>query len=45
MGDEEEYHEDDEEMMEMPDGKDVKVKVMRLGGGNVHELMNELLGG
>jgi hypothetical protein len=45
MGDEEEYHEDDEEMMEIPDGKDVKVKVMRLGGGNVHELMNELLGG
>jgi len=43
--DEEEYHEDDEEMMDMPHGKDVKVKVMRLGGGNVHELMNELLGG
>tara|TARA_R110000796_G_scaffold3495_2_gene13624 strand:+ start:152 stop:448 length:297 start_codon:yes stop_codon:yes gene_type:complete len=45
-GDEEEMmYEDDEEMMEMPDGKDVKVKVMKLDGGNVHEMMNKLLGG
>ena len=47
MGDEEEeydeeYHED--EMMEMPHGKDVKVKVMKLDGDNVHEMMNKLLG-
>ena len=40
----EEYHED-EEMIEMPHGKDVKVKVMKLDGGNVHEMMNKLLGG
>ena len=39
------YHDDDEEMMEMPHGKDVKVKVMKLDGGNVHEMMNKLLGG
>ena len=32
-------------MMDMPEDSGVKVKVMRLGGGNVHELMNELLGG
>jgi hypothetical protein len=31
--------------MMMPEEGDVKVKVMRLGGGNVHELMNEILGG
>ena len=41
--DEEMY--DDDEMMEMPHGKDVKVKVMKLDGGNVHEMMNKLLGG
>ena len=35
----------DEEMMEMPHGEDVKVKVMKLDGGNVHEMMNKLLGG
>ena len=39
------YHDDDEEMMEMPHGKDVKVKVMKLDGSNVHEMMNKLLGG
>ena len=42
---EEMMYEDDEEMMEMPDGKDVKVKVMKLDGGNVHDMMNKLLGG
>ena len=42
--DDEEY-EDEDEMMEMPRGKDVKVKVMKLDGGNVHEMMNKLLGG
>ncbi len=42
--DDEEY-EDEDEMMEMPHGKDVKVKVMKLDGGNVHEMMNKLLGG
>ena len=31
-------------MMEMPHGKDVKVKVMKLDGDNVHEMMNKLLG-
>jgi len=36
---------DDEEMMEMPHGKDVKVKVMKLDGSNVHEMMNKILGG
>ena len=48
MGDDDEEYEeeyDDEEMMEMPDGNDVKVKVMKLDGGNVHEMMNKLLGG
>jgi len=50
MGDDEMYeddemYDDDEEMMEMPHGKDVKVKVMKLDGGNVHEMMNKLLGG
>lgn len=33
------------EMMEMPDGRDVKVKVMKLDGGSVHDMMNKLLGG
>ena len=40
----EEYHED-EEMIEMPHGNDVKVKVMKLDGNNVHEMMNKILGG
>ena len=39
----------EEEMMEedMYDdhGDGVKVKVMKVGGGDVHEMMNELLGG
>ena len=39
------YEDVDEEMMEVPHGKDVKVKVMKLDGGNVHEMMNKLLGG
>ena len=43
--DDEEMYEDEDEMMEMPRGKDVKVKVMKLDGGNVHEMMNKLLGG
>ena len=34
-----------DEMMEMPHGKDIKVKVMKLDGGNVQEMMNKLLGG
>ena len=42
---EEMMYEDDEEMMEMPHGKDVKVKVMKLDGGNVHDMINKLLGG
>jgi len=29
----------------MDEGKDVKVKVMKLGGGDVHEMMNKILGG
>jgi len=45
MYDNEEMYEDDDEMMEMPHGKDVKVKVMKLDGGNVHDMMNKLLGG
>ena len=40
MSDDEEYEEED-----MEDGKDVKVKVMKLGGGDVHEMMNKILGG
>tara|TARA_R110002167_G_scaffold222733_1_gene427671 strand:- start:203 stop:472 length:270 start_codon:yes stop_codon:yes gene_type:complete len=38
---------DDEEYEEeiMDEGKDVKVKVMKLGGGDVHEMMNKILGG
>jgi len=43
MHDDEMY--DDDEMMEMPHGEDVKVKVMKLDGGNVQEMMNKLLGG
>jgi len=42
--DDEEY-EDEDEMMEMPHGNDVKVKVMKLDGSNVQEMMNKLLGG
>ena len=38
------YEDVEEEMMEVPSG-DVKVKVMKLDGGNVHEMMNKLLGG
>ena len=45
MYDDDEEMYDDDEMMEMPDGKDIKVKVMKLDGGNVHEMMNKLLGG
>ena len=45
MYEEDEMYDDEEEMMEMPHGKDVKVKVMKLDGGNVHEMMNKLLGG
>ena len=44
MHDDEEEMYEEEEMM-MPHGNDVKVKVMKLDGGNVHEMMNELLGG
>ena len=44
MYEEEEMYEEDD-MMEMPHGEDVKVKVMKLDGGNVHEMMNKLLGG
>jgi hypothetical protein len=40
MSDDEEYEEED-----MDDGKDVKVKVMKLGGSDVHEMMNKILGG
>ena len=36
---------DIDEMMDMPHGKDVKVKVMKLNGGNVQNMMDELLGG
>ena len=43
MHEEEMYEEDD--MMEMPHGEDVKVKVMKMDGGSVHEMMNKLLGG
>ena len=43
MSDDEEYEEEDMEMMD--EGKDVKVKVMKLGGGDVHEMMNKILGG
>ena len=44
MHDDDEMY-DDDEMMEMPHGKGVKVKVMKLDGGNVQEMMNKLLGG
>ena len=40
VSDDEEYEEED-----MDEGKDVKVKVMKLGGGDVHEMMNKILGG
>ena len=43
MSDDEEYEDEDMEMMD--EGKDVKVKVMKLGGGDVHEMMNKILGG
>jgi hypothetical protein len=43
MSDDEEYEEEDMEMMD--EGKDVKVKVMKLGGSDVHEMMNKILGG
>ena len=46
MSDDEEYEEEDMEMMDdHHEGKDVKVKVMKLGGGDVHEMMNKILGG
>ena len=46
MSDDEEYEEEDMEMMDdHHDGKDVKVKVMKLGGSDVHEMMNKILGG
>ena len=41
--DDEEYEEEDMEMMD--DGKDMKVKVMKVGSGDVHEMMNKILGG
>ena len=37
------YDDVDEEMMDL--GEDVKVKVMKLDGGNVQDMMNKLLGG
>ena len=43
MYDDEEYEEEDMEMMD--DGKDMKVKVMKVGSGDVHEMMNKILGG
>tara|TARA_B110000285_G_scaffold132069_1_gene148261 strand:+ start:140 stop:427 length:288 start_codon:yes stop_codon:yes gene_type:complete len=46
MSDDEEYEEEDMEMMDdHHEGKDVKVKVMKLGGSDVHEMMNKILGG
>jgi len=42
---EDDYEGVDEEMMEVPSGKDMKIKVMKLDGGNVHDMMNKLLGG
>jgi hypothetical protein len=42
---EDDYEDVDEEMMEVPSGKDMKIKVMKLDGGNVHEMRNKLLGG
>ena len=45
MYEDDNYDDDDVEMMDMPHGEDVKVKVMKLDGGNVHEMMNKLLGG
>jgi hypothetical protein len=29
----------------MDDGKNMKVKVMKVGSGDVHEMMNKILGG
>ena len=43
MSDDEEYEEEDMEMMD--EGKDVKMKVIKMGGGDVHEMMNKILGG
>tara|TARA_R110000850_G_scaffold131784_1_gene252746 strand:- start:73 stop:342 length:270 start_codon:yes stop_codon:yes gene_type:complete len=40
MGEEEMEYEEEEDH-----GDGVKVKVMKVGGGDVHEMMNELLGG
>lgn len=37
------YSEEEEEPME--ESGDVKVKVMKAGSGDVHEMMNKLLGG
>ena len=42
--DDEEYEEEDMEMMD-DDGNDMKVKVMKVGSGDVHEMMNKILGG
>ena len=37
---------EEEEMMEEDHGSDVKVKIMKVGsGGDVHEMMNQILGG
>ena len=36
----------EEEMMEMPEDSDVKVKIMKVGSGDdVHSMMNKILGG
>jgi len=42
-GEDDMYEDVDEEMMDL--GEDVKVKVMKLDGGNVQDMMNKLLGG
>ena len=37
---------EEEEMMEMPEDGDVKVKIMKVGAGDdVHSMMNKILGG
>ena len=37
---------EEEEMMEMPEDSDVKVKIMKVGSGDdVHSMMNKILGG
>jgi hypothetical protein len=37
---------EEEEMMEMPEDGDVKVKIMKVGSGDdVHSMMNKILGG